>query len=243
MQEKNDKIRNSMKATFEKRKSQVCRVFKCKIDESRLSKRQKEELKMLFVEAKWFYNWLLSISQNLSEINSQKVHAITKLNKDKQEETVELKFLKSSQRDSIKTGLVSALKTMKTLREKGLQKNGKLHFTKEYKSIDLKQFGVTHKIRGKRSMVIQGISKKVPVNGLQQLPEKCDIANAKLLNTPTGYYIAITTYTNKTDLIQKPKTKEIIGIDFGCQTSLTYSDGCKTTISVGETERLKNLAT
>lgn len=241
MQEKNDKIRNSMKATFEKRKSQICRVFKCKIDESRLSKRQKEELKMLFIEAKWFYNWLLSIPQDLSEINSQKVHEITKLNKDKHEETVELKFLKSSQRDSIKTGLVSALKTMKSLREKGLQKHGKLHFAKEYKSIDLKQFGVTHKIRGKRSMVIQGISKKTPVNGLQQLPEKCDITNAKLLNTPQGYFIAITTFINKTDLIQKPKTKEIIGIDFGCQTSLTYSDGHKTTISIGETERLKCL--
>lgn len=238
---KNEQIKASIAKTSQKRKSQICRVFKVKIDESRLSKKQKEQLKMLFVEAKWFYNWLLSNKENLSSINVQKVHIIEKLNKDRQEETIELKFIKSSQRDSILEGIKSSLKTMKSLREKGIQKHGTLKFTSDYKSIDLKQFGITHKIRGKRTMVIQGISKKVPVNGLRQLPENCDIANAKLLNTPTGYYVALTTYSFKNDVKEVAKTKPIVGIDFGCQTSLTYSDGTKTTISIGETEHLKRL--
>lgn len=238
---KNEQIKESLTKTALKRKSQICRVFKVKIDQSKLSKKQKEQLKMLFVEAKWFYNWLLANRENLSEINAQKVHAIEKLNKDRIEETVDLKYIKSSQRDSIKNGIVSALKTMKTLHEKGLQKHGNLRFTSEYKSIDLKQFGITHKIRGKRSMVIQGISKKVPVNGLGQIPKKCEIANAKLLNTPTGYYVALTTYVFRDDVKKVERTKPIVGIDFGCQTSLTYSDGTKKTVSVGETERLKRL--
>ena len=238
---KNEQIKESLARTALKRKSQICRVFKVKIDESKLSKRQKEQLKMLFVEAKWFYNWLLANKERLSEINAQKVHTVEKLNKDKQEETVELAHLKTSQRDSIKQNIITSLKVMKSLCEKGIQKHGTLKFTSEYKSIELKQFGITHKIRGKRSMVVQGISKKVPVNGLQQLPEKCDIANAKLLNTPTGYYVAITTYVNKVECKPVERTNPIVGIDFGCQTSLTYSDGTKKTVSIGETERLKRL--
>ena len=88
---------------------------------------------MLFIEAKWFYNWLLANKENLSSINAQKVHTIEKLNKDKQEETVELKFIKSSQRDSVLEGIKSSLKTMKSLREKGIQKHWTLKFTSEYK--------------------------------------------------------------------------------------------------------------
>ena len=61
-----------MTKTLAKRKSQICRVYKVKIDESKLSRRQREELKMLFVEAKWFYNWLLANKENLKNINAQK---------------------------------------------------------------------------------------------------------------------------------------------------------------------------
>ena len=42
--------------TKEKRLSQRCVVYKIKVNEDALTKKQKEELKMLFVEGKWFYN-------------------------------------------------------------------------------------------------------------------------------------------------------------------------------------------
>ena len=58
--EKNSKIRDSLAQTRAKRKSQICRVFDLKIDESKLSKRQKEDLKMQFVESKWLYNDILA---------------------------------------------------------------------------------------------------------------------------------------------------------------------------------------
>ena len=238
---KNEQIKASIVKTALKRKSQICRVFKVKIDESKLSKRQKEELKMLFVEAKWFYNWLLANKENLSSINAQKIHQIEKLNKNREEETVKLKYLGSSQKDSIKDGLLASLKIMKALREKGYQRFNQLHFLSDYRSIDLKQYGITHKIFSKKTMRIQGVFRQVPVIGLKQLPENCDIANAKLLNTPTGYYVAITTYVSKAEVKPVERTKPIVGIDFGCQTSLTYSDGQQKTISVGETERLKRL--
>ena len=61
---KNQNIKKTMKETMTRRTSQSCGVYKVKIDESRLSKKQKEQLKMIFVEAKWFYNNILSWSEN-----------------------------------------------------------------------------------------------------------------------------------------------------------------------------------
>ena len=45
-----------MQKTRAKRSRQVCRVFKVKIDSSKLSSLQKEQLKMMFVEGKWIKN-------------------------------------------------------------------------------------------------------------------------------------------------------------------------------------------
>ena len=53
---KNTHIREQGKLTREKRKSQVCKVFRVKIDVSHLNSQQLLHLKMLFVEAKWLYN-------------------------------------------------------------------------------------------------------------------------------------------------------------------------------------------
>ena len=53
---KNASIKEAMKATHEKRKSQVCRVYMLKVQKNSLSARQKEDFRMLFLEAKWLYN-------------------------------------------------------------------------------------------------------------------------------------------------------------------------------------------
>ena len=45
---KNLSIKQSMKDTHKKRKQQVCRVYKIKIDESSLSSIQKEQIKMIW---------------------------------------------------------------------------------------------------------------------------------------------------------------------------------------------------
>lgn len=139
---------------------------------------------------------------------------------------------------------------MKTLHKRGFQKQGKLKFIQELKSINLKQYGTTHEIRSSTKMKIQGVSKLVKVAGIQQLKrlKTIDFANAKLLNTASGYYIALTCYlpiskrkkhnANKTT---NSDQTNVIGIDFGCQTSLTMSDGKKINVSFGESERLKRL--
>lgn len=93
--EKNKRISETQKQTKEKRKSQVCRVYSVKIDESRLSHKKAEHLKMLFVESKWFYNQLLSY-ENIFEVNPLLIKSVTHFDKDKNKIESDLKFITSS---------------------------------------------------------------------------------------------------------------------------------------------------
>ena len=54
-------IKASRFATASRRQNQVCRVFECKIVEKRLNKKQRDELNLLFVEGKRFYNHVLNL--------------------------------------------------------------------------------------------------------------------------------------------------------------------------------------
>ena len=54
--EKNIKISQSIRQTKQKRKCQVCKTYRLKIDMSSLSKTKLEHLKIMFVEAKWLYS-------------------------------------------------------------------------------------------------------------------------------------------------------------------------------------------
>ena len=67
------------------------------------------------------------------------------------------------------------------------------------------------------------------------------MANLKLMNTPRGYYIAITTFIDSERLKAEKPTKDEIGIDFGCSNTLNISTGEKINVRVEETGRLKRL--
>ena len=55
------KIKESYAKTMLKRSSQSCCVYTLKIVNNKLNKQQEETLKMMFVEAKWLYNHILSL--------------------------------------------------------------------------------------------------------------------------------------------------------------------------------------
>ena len=61
LKERNRRIAEAGRATRLKRKPQECKTFKLKIDRSSLTKLQAEQLKMQFIEAKWIYNYSLSL--------------------------------------------------------------------------------------------------------------------------------------------------------------------------------------
>jgi len=242
-QEKNSNIKKSMQETLERRSLQQCFVYKVKIDESRLNKKQKEQLKMLFVEAKWLYNDILNYSKenNISTYDT-KCKTVNILNKDREIETRELKTIGSQMKQSVVADILASLKGLKVLKAHG-KRIGWLKYKSEYKSLTLKQYGTTYKILTKNKMKIQNVSGKIKVNGLEQFVNNPDIefANAKILNTPTGYYVAVTCFKFKDKIKEKPFIGEEIGVDMGIKDHITLSNGEKINSTVEETERLKRL--
>jgi transposase len=241
-QSKIEKIKNTLKYTREKRKSQECRVFKVKIQESSLSEAQRAALRMMFVEGKRVYNSALAYSQagNKLDTYDTKRKSADVLIQGKLE-SKPLEFISSQMKQSIVQQLIASMKTLSSLKKKK-KKIGKIKFKSSCNQLDLKQYKMTYKFKSSKRMKIQGIPGTVVVNGSDQFyfNPKIEYANAKLLNTPRGYYVAITTYSERKG-DDKNSNLEEIGIDMGCITTITTSSGDKTSIIIKETERLKRL--
>jgi putative transposase len=238
-------VRATRAATSEKRKLQDCVVYKIKVDESSLSKVQAECLKMIFVEAKWIYNDILNFSKEnkISSYDTKAKEVIT-FNKDKELKTRTLKFIGSSMKQAVYQQAVDSIKSLAAKKKKSF-KVGRLKFKSDFNSVNLKQYGTTHKILSSKRIRIQNVPDTIKVSGLKQFYEafksgEIEIANAKLLNTPLGYYIAITTFKNKSKETPIYLNKEI-GIDMGIKDHIALSNGEKINSTIGETERLKRL--
>ena len=238
---KNNKIREKGKETRLRRQSQDCRVFRVKIDFSHLNKFEKTQLKMIFAEAKWLYNDVLTFSKT-KEINEYdyKITTVQGFDKDKQPVNRELKNLSAQMKQSVIQGVKHNIKSLSAMKKHG-RKIGNLKYKSNYKAINLQQYGKTYKFCDKRHIKIQGIKRPIKIEGAEQFFDitGIEIANAKLLNLPDGYYVAVTTFQYKEGEIKKYKPE--IGIDMGIKTSITTSEGKKINIFVGETKRLKKI--
>lgn len=241
--EKNAQIKATLLATKERRKTQKCFVFSTKINYRKLNKLQKEQLQMLFVEAKWVYNDIINhlAYDKLSTWNDKKTSVMVK-QKDGSLVEKPLLYFKSSMMQGMKAQVCNSLSALAEKKKKGY-KVGKLKFKSSYSSIPLKQFGKTHRIKSLSKVGIQGIKGDIRVHGLEQFADNpnAEIANAKLLKKPDGYYIHWTVYIAKNKLPVLSKNDEVIGIDFGCGTSFTFSDGHKEDFKLKEPECLKKL--
>ena len=242
---KNESIRQAMIDTHAKRKNQACRVYTVKLDMSALNAAQKEQLRRVFLEAKWLYNDILNWSE-LSEENTPYNYVISKTVNVKipttgQFEERELRTIHSQMKQEVQKQICSSIKALAKLKKKGLQGPGKLKFKSEMTRVHIKQLPKNFIRRGGHFVKIPNISGEVRVNGLKQIPAGVDFACAELLNTPLGYYLSVTTYIDKTALPKKELPKDAIGIDFGCATSFSLSDGTKVNCMVEESERLKRL--
>ena len=231
-------------ATASRRRNQICKVFECKIVEKRLNKKQREQLEMLFVEGKRFYNHVLNIHQNgisLKDINTTSIKTVECLTKDKQSVTYDLNVIGSQMKQSIVARMISNEKTIMTLVKKGLQIHGNLQFKSELTCIPLKQYGTTYKFKSFNKVKIQGISGNVLVRTGNQLQIADELANANLIKRPDGYYLKVTAFINKENWKAIQTNGKEIGLDFGIKTSITTSEGEKLDMSVEESERLKKL--
>ena len=237
---KNASIKEAMKETHERRRFQVCRVYTLKIQHNALSTRQKEDLRMLFLEAKWLYNDIL----NYGNVKGNSIFDYDLGN------TVEVKLpdgtfdgrslehIGSQMKQSVYADLKSSIKALSKLKKTG-HKVGRLKFKSEITAVTLKQYGTTYKFHNNHKVKIQNIHGLVRVNGLDQIKDNVEFANAKLLNRADGYFLAITTYTERKPYSNRPRAD--VGIDMGCHTSFTLSTGEEIDVKVKEPERLKRL--
>lgn len=241
--EKNEKIKATRLATKERRNTQKCFGFSTKIDYRKLNKLQKEQLQMLFVEAKWVYNDIINHLQDneLSSWNDKKKSVMVK-QKDGSFVEKPLCYIKASPIQAMRDEVRDSLNSLSAKKKKGY-KVGKLKFKSSCSSIPLKQFGHTHRIKSMSKVGIVGIKGDFRVHGLEQFADNpnAEIANAKLLKKPDGYYIHWTVYIAKNKLPIIQRSGEVIGIDFGCGTSFTFSDGHKEDFKLKEPECLKKL--
>lgn len=243
---KNSKISQTKHETIARHANMLCKTFDVKIQENRLSKAQKEALQMIFLEQKWYKNYILDWSEKdsnnrITKFNT-KQNCITHKDKDMKDVPVTIKYLSASQRQCLVSRMYANIRTLHTLKVRGKQSTGKLKYSKEERIIDLKQYGATHKIVSSKRIKVQGIPKSLVVSGLEQFVEipRIEFANARLIRRATGCYVQFVVYVPKENKKQE-KINETIGIDFGCSTAFTLSNGEKINAKVQESERLKKL--
>ena len=141
-----------LKATKERRKEMVIKVFSFNIQKNKLSRQKKIYLSLLKLEAKYYYNYLVSLSQvkitdnygdiiypnNLFSFNT-KSDLIKVFNyEDNTHVDYELKVLSSQVKQEILKKIQSSIKGLSSSKSKG-RKIGQLKF-KSFVNVPLKQF-------------------------------------------------------------------------------------------------------
>lgn len=243
-QTKNANIAAAVRETKLKRASQVCRVYTIKIDESRLSKLQKEQLKMIFVEAKWIWNECISYGKQNDIFKYVTGKQVIHKDKDMNDIVSDLNYIGSQMKQDIVRQIHDNIKALSRSKIAG-NKIGLIGYTKEIKSINLKQYKTTYQFKDAKmtKIKVQGVKGTMTVRGSKQFRniEGLEFANAKIINRPDGYYLAIVTYIDKSKVEPRKLKQGKLGIDFGCSTFFTTSEGEKINAIVQESDRLKKL--
>ncbi|GAB6075301.1 RNA-guided endonuclease InsQ/TnpB family protein [Desulfurobacterium crinifex] len=241
MKTRAEKIKQAIKETREKRKKQVCKVYQLKLQN--LTDKDIERFNRLFLEAKWFYNYVIADLPNRLKYETYKLKEV-EIKTPEGFERRELTVISSQMKQGILERTRDDLKALKSAKGNG-SKVGKLNFKSEVNSIPLKQYRNTYEIfRGSNKVKIQGFKKKFRILGLHQIPENAEFANAYFVRKPSGFYIHVTCYLPKEQVINEIKEKQIdepIGVDLGIKNQLTLSNGEKIRWQVPETKRLKRL--
>ena len=243
-EDKKNKIRMTKKDTQLRHSNMVVRCYELKIVERKLNKKQHEELDMLFVEGKWFYNHVLNMKKNgihLRDINTTHIKTVKHFDKDKNPIETELRYLSSQQKQALVQRMISNEKTIRSLVKNKFQDYGSLQFKSELNCIPLKQYGNSYVFKSHNKVRISGISGKIRVRTGGQLDDVDELANANLIHKPDGYYLKVTCYIDKNKISKTRTNGKEIGLDFGIKTNITTSEGEKLDVSVEESERLKKL--
>ena len=240
---KSKAIAETLKATKVKRKTQICKVREMKVIKNKLSKEQAEHLRLLFLEAKWFYNYMLANPSLRNDIGAKLKVVSVKL-PDGTFEQRELKHLSGQMKQSIASNINQSIKTLAKLKAKGIQQPGALKFKSQLTTIELKQYGGTHRINREFNQIfIQCLKKGLKVKGLEQLDEleatygDIDIASAKIIDRPDGIFFKIVCYV----IDNKEREQECVGIDMGLGNHISMSNNLAFRFRLDEAKMLTSL--
>lgn len=237
MSVKNKRLETKLK-NREVRQSQSIKVYEFKL--TKLSNKTKRYLDNLFLHSKWYYNYILGSDIEPKDFNT-KIINITKRDKDKNIIEV-IVSLPSKIRQSLKFRIRDAIKGLGVKKAKGKTKEvGKLKFKSEIKSIELNQYGNTHRYDFQNN-TITFFKHKCKILGLGQIKDKVNFVNAFIVRKADGYYIHQTCYILENKKQENKNKEKAIGIDFGIKDSLITSDSEKFNVWIPETNRLNNLS-
>jgi len=224
-----EKFQLTRQTTRERRKSQVCKVFVLKLDRSKINKIQQIFLDKLFLEAKWFYNDVLS--NNPFTYNRQ-TKQVKVFNKDKREEIRDIK-LSSRIKQGIRGRIISSIKMLSTKKKRGC-KVGRLRFRSVINSIPLQDMHAC-KIEGNK-FLLEKCKSWFFLEGMDQIPQNAEFTNANLVKKQNDLFLHLVCFLQKEE--PKPKSNSC-GIDFGIKTTLTTSFGMKIDVKIPISKRIK----
>ncbi|MHA2274035.1 MAG: RNA-guided endonuclease InsQ/TnpB family protein [Candidatus Hodarchaeales archaeon] len=233
---KNLTIKQTLQTTKARRKTQVCRVYELKITNAKLSPRSRAHLTRLFIEGKWFYNWIVS-QEDVFDVDT-KVKSVPVKVGDEFEER-QLTCLSSQMKQGLVTKTQHSIRGLAKLKAQG-RKVGRLKFKRQIVSIPLKQYGITYQLfPDQQKIKLQGLREHIRVRGLEQLPSDGEFANAHLILRHGDYYLHVTTYQPKEN--QPVPPFRVIGLDFGLNHQLTFSNGLALDFQICFPKRLRRL--
>jgi putative transposase len=228
----NKAIIETRKVTQARRKVLKLSQYECKVQHNKLSSGQERELTLMFREAKWCYNAIVTspdVFKFDTKIKSVGVHLKSGII-----QVRAFKVLCAQMKQDLQNQAKSAIKTLSTLKKRG-KKVGALRPVRALNSIPLRQYGVTYRVVGTNGLKVAGITGKLRVNGMSRIPPDVEWANARLVRRPTGLFVIFTVYENKT----APCPASILGCDLGVKTGLTFSNGIEVDTAIPVSENIK----
>lgn len=238
--EEKQKIKNSLIETRERRKNQSIKAIELKINCHQTSKETFKKMDFVFTQAKWIVNEMIRLGeiQNFFDYNYLEHKEVIHLDKDGNEIKSKLELPSILHRGIVNQKKQDIANESKA-KKKG-RKVGKLKYKKEINSIDILT-GPWLKIRDNSHITIPGFA-NLKVYGLDQLKKykEYELANAKFIRKPSGFYIHISICIPKENIIPKKNYKEV-GLDFGIKDNIITSDGEKFNCNVPESDYLKFL--
>ena len=234
---KNEQIKQTLKETHERRKTQIIKVFELKVNCHHTSKETFKKLNDMFKQAKWVINDVIGSKENIFKYDYKEHRKVINFDKDKNKVEREITLPTVIHQSLVKL-IQTDICNLSKAKKKGIQV-GALKFRSEVNRIPLRNDAI--KIKSSKIISIPYF-KNLIVYGLEQFINipNFEVANANLIRKASGFYIKVTVFIPKSNFNRK-ETNKSVGLDFGIKTAITTSDGEKFDCNKQETDKLKFL--